>query len=40
MRVAQAAREGDILGIDGVRVSVGETQFIDKLKGLSIPRAA
>ena len=40
MRVAQAAREGDILGIDGVRLSAGETQFIDKLKGLSIPRAA
>jgi hypothetical protein len=40
MRVARAAREGDFLGIDGVRVSAGEIEFIDKLKGLSAPQAA
>jgi len=40
MRVARAAREGDFLGIDGVRVSVGEQEFIEKLRGLSVPHAA
>lgn len=37
MRVARAAREGDILGIDGVRISEGETEFIKKLRGLATP---
>ena len=40
MRVAQAAREGDILGIDGVRVSAGESGFIEKLKALAVAKAA
>jgi hypothetical protein len=40
MRVARAAREGDFLGIDGVRVSAGESQFIEKLKAHVVPKAA
>lgn len=40
MRVARAAREGDVLGIDGVRVSAGEVEFIDALKGVAAPQAA
>jgi hypothetical protein len=40
MRVARAAREGDFLGIDGVRVSAGEIEFIEKLKAHAVPKAA
>lgn len=35
MRVARAAREGDVLGIGGKRVSEGEASFIRKLEGIA-----
>lgn len=40
MRVARAAREGDFLGIDGERVSQGERDIIEKLRGISATKAA
>jgi hypothetical protein len=37
-RVATAAREGDLFGVGGQLVSVGEQEFITKLKQLSQPQ--
>lgn len=34
-RVARAAREGDVLGIGGKRVSAAEAQFLRKLEGIA-----
>lgn len=38
-RVARAAKEGDLLGIDGVRVSQAEQDFIARLSQLAQPRS-
>jgi hypothetical protein len=33
-RIANASKEGGFLGFGGERVSEGERQFLDRLKGL------
>jgi len=38
MKVARAAREGDLLGVGGALVSRAERDFIDRLEGLAKPR--
>ena len=35
MRVARAAREGDVLGVGGELVSAGERRFLDRLEALT-----
>ena len=35
MRVARAAREGDVLGVGGELVSAGERKFLERLEGLT-----
>ena len=35
MRVARAAREGDVLGVGGELVSAGERKFLERLEGLA-----
>jgi len=35
MRVARAAREGDVLGVGGELVSAGERKFLDRLEALT-----
>jgi len=35
MRVARAAKEGDVLGVGGELVSAGERKFLDRLEALS-----
>ena len=35
MRVARAAREGDVLGVGGELVSAGERKFLDRLEALA-----
>jgi len=35
MRVARAAKEGDVLGVGGELVSAGERKFLERLEGLA-----
>ena len=35
MRVARAAKEGDVLGVGGALVSAGERKFLDRLEALT-----
>ena len=35
MRVARAAKEGDVLGVGGELVSAGERKFLERLEALA-----
>jgi hypothetical protein len=39
MKVARAAKEGDLFGVGGELVSRAERQFIEQLEGLAKPPA-